>query len=122
MIDTLLRLTISVAIVACPSVAISKSTNSVNMSFCDAGTSCKKCVETVAVKFERDGNAVYISGTGTDGNPLREALSNCTVTNGGDWSCDEGRIRISSTAGKITAVYLREMLVSGVRQEVCITP
>lgn len=121
MIDKLLRLAISVAVIVCSSPAISKSLNSVSMSFCDAGTKCKKCAETIAVTFEQDGKVVFMSGKGIDGKKIRETLSNCTFTSKSDWSCEEGRIRISSSSGKISAVYLREVLVSGVRQEVCIT-
>lgn len=120
MIDKLLGLSIYVAVIVCSSPAISKSLNSVSMSFCDAGTSCKKCAEIIAVTFEQDGKAVFMSGKGIDGENIREALSNCTFTSMNNWSCDEGRIRISSSSGKISAVYLREVLVSGVRQEVCI--
>ena len=121
MTKTTLRLIASVVLVACSPATSAKSVNSVNMSFCDVGTSCQKCSETVAVKFEQDEKSVLMSGKGIDGTNIREALSNCTFTIKGDWTCNEVRMSISSESGKISARLLKDLSVSGKKQEVCVT-
>jgi len=62
-----------------------------------------------------------MSGKGVDGKHLRESLSNWTFTSKGDWTCNEVRMSISSESGGISAKLLRDMSVSGKKQEVCVT-
>lgn len=109
------------ALVACPLAVHSKLLTKVNMSFCDVGTSCQKCSETVSLQFEQDGKSVFMSGKGIDGKHVRDSLSNCTFTSKGDWTCNEVRMSISSESGKISARLLKDLSVSGKKQEVCVT-
>ena len=116
-----LRFIVSLAMAVLSSATVAKTVHSVNMSFCDVGTSCQKCSETVAVKFEQDGKSVFMSGKGIDGKHVRDSLSNCTFTSKGDWTCNEVRMSISSESGKISARLLKDLSVSGKKQEVCVT-
>lgn len=114
-------MSLSLVLVACPLAVHSKVVTKVNMSFCDVGTSCQKCSETVALQFEQVGQSVFMSGKGVDGKHVRESLSNCTFISKGDWTCNEVRMSISSESGKISAKLLKDMSVSGKKQEVCAT-
>lgn len=120
---TLIGLFLTVGVRAAPGVGDktpSKWVNSISMSFCDVRTSCQKCSETVFLKFERLEKEVFISGKGIDGTPVREPLSNCSFSSSSDWLCESGRYRIAYSSGKISVGLLREISVSGVKQEVCI--
>ena len=120
MVNGLLRILTTIGMFFFLPTVNAQTVNAISMSFCDVGTSCQKCSETVRLQFERLEKEVFISGKGIDGTPVREPLSNCSFPSKSDWSCETGRYRMSYSSGKISVTLLREISVSGVKQDVCV--
>ena len=73
------------------------------LHFCEPGTHCSDCMETIPLSATVDlaAGSVRMAGRGTAGRRLIEPLTNCVVADRENWSC-EHHSRIEAKAGVIT--------------------
>jgi bacillopeptidase F (M6 metalloprotease family) len=110
---------ILLTIIFAPSTVLAKAYE-LNLSLCDAKTSCSVCMEDIRVKLTVNGEnkTVTISGKTTSGEQLKEVLTNCSVQSADDWQCEELRGLIKVVSGELS--YTSEKSRLGKDIEACL--
>jgi hypothetical protein len=93
----------------------------VNFSFCEVGSVCKKCVETVGMIATVDPikRIVTVWGRTPEGIFVSEVLTSCQIKLETEWRCETVREAIEVQSGKATFRTQMPLSVDGKKLEVC---
>jgi len=93
----------------------------VNFSFCEVGSVCERCVETVGMiaTVDRIKKVVSVQGRTPAGIFVSEVLTSCQITSDAEWRCETARGDIDVRSGKATFRTQVPLSVDGKKLEVC---
>lgn len=92
------------------------------MTPCDMGINCKKCYEVVKINYSVNVNKKQIVATGIDntGKQVSDVVSDCTITNMDNWSCNTTAFIIQSKNSIITLQNKSDSSLSRNNKEICL--
>ncbi len=90
-----------------------------NLSQCEIGTSCSKCIEHFKMDFTVNDTekTVKVSGRTPTGEQIETLVTTCSVKSINNWQCNEFRGTIKVSDGKIS--YLDNKTMKNVNIETC---
>ena len=91
-----------------------------NLSQCEIGTSCSKCVEHFKINFSVNDTekTVRVFGRAPTGEQIETLVTTCSVKSINNWQCDEFRGTIQVSDGKIS--YLDNKTMKNINIETCL--
>jgi hypothetical protein len=91
-----------------------------NLSQCEIGTSCSKCVEHFKVNFlvNDTEKTVKVSGKTPSGEQIETLITTCSIESVNNWQCNEFRGTIKVLDGKIS--YLDNKTMKNINIETCV--
>ena len=90
-----------------------------NLSQCEIGTSCSKCIEHFKMNFSVNDTekTVKVFGRTPTGEQIETLVTTCSVKSINNWQCDEFRGTIKVSDGKIS--YLDNKTMKNINIETC---
>lgn len=106
------------AITFTPLLALAK-VYELNLSQCEIGSSCSKCVEHFKMNFSVNDTekTVNVSGKTPNGEKVETLMTTCSVKSVNNWQCDEFRETIKVSDGKIS--YIDNKTMKNINIETC---
>ncbi len=91
-----------------------------NLSQCEIGTSCSKCIEHFRIDFTVNDaeKTVKVSGKTPTGEQIETLVTTCSVKSINNWQCNEFRGTIKVSDGKIS--YSDNKTMKDINIETCI--
>ena len=110
---------ILIAIILTPLSAVGK-VYELNLSQCEIGTSCSKCVEHFKMNFSVNDTekTVKVSGKTPTGEQIETLVTTCSIKSVNNWHCNEFRGTIKVSDGKIS--YLDNKTMKNINIETCL--